>query len=129
MIVVDTSALLAIVGREEYRDACARALERAPKIAISAGTLVEVFVVSRFRNLGEQMIEFVEYLDFEVVPVTEATARIAGEAYRVWGKGMHAARLNFGDCFSYALAKERDWPLLFIGDDFSKTDIRSVLPR
>jgi ribonuclease VapC len=73
------------------------------------------------------MTTWVESFDFEVAPVTGATARLAGEAYGRWGKGIHPAGLNYGDCFSYALAKERDWPLLFIGDDFSRTDILSAL--
>ncbi|HZF96553.1 MAG TPA: type II toxin-antitoxin system VapC family toxin [Allosphingosinicella sp.] len=66
-------------------------------------------------------------LDPEVVPLTEERARAAAEAYRTWGEGFHPAKLNFGDSFAYALAKEHDCPLLFIGNDFSKTDVKIAL--
>lgn len=126
MIVADTSALLAVVAREAKELECARALA-TNDVVISAGTLVELFMVSRLRGVGDAMWRFVELYDFEIAPVTETSARLAGDAYERWGKGAHPAGLNFGDCFSYALAKERDCPLLFIGDDFSRTDLRSVL--
>lgn len=66
-------------------------------------------------------------LQIEVVPATEVTAQFCADAHQRWGKGIHRAGLNFGDCFAYALAKSRDCPLLFIGNDFSRTDIISVL--
>jgi ribonuclease VapC len=96
-------------------------------VAISAATLLELSVVANGRGVGDAMLRFLEAYDLEVVPVTESIAWIASEAYLRWGKRYHPAALNFGDCFSYALAKERDWPLLFIGNDFSLTDLRSVL--
>jgi ribonuclease VapC len=66
-------------------------------------------------------------LGFEVVPVTEASARRIAAAHAQWGTVVHPAGLNFGDCFAYELARERDCPLLFVGADFSKTDVQSAL--
>ncbi len=73
------------------------------------------------------MVRLIDDLDFEIVTVTAAAARRIGQAYARWGKGVHPAGLNFGDCFAYEIAKERSYPLLFVGEDFSKTDIKSVL--
>jgi len=127
VIVVDTSALLAIALNEEKSAACIQAIEAEPDILISAGTLAEVLVVSARRGFAEALNKLFNNFDFEIESVTVASARLVGEAYRQWGKGMHKASLNFGDCFAYALAKERSCPLLFVGADFSKTDIDSVL--
>lgn len=74
------------------------------------------------------MSELVTDLKLEVVDVTDERSRLVAEAYRRWGKGFHPAALNFGDCFAYALAAERGWPLLFVGNDFARTDIRSARP-
>ena len=73
------------------------------------------------------MTRLLEGLGLEIVTVTSATARRIAQAYAQWGKGVHAAGLNFGDCFAYAVAKEHSCPLLFLGDDFSKTDVERVL--
>ena len=73
------------------------------------------------------MTRLIEGAGFEIVSVTFASARRAGEAYKKWGKGRHPAALNFGDCFAYELAKERGCRLLYVGDDFSKTDIEGAL--
>ena len=127
MIVADTSAIIAVLAFEPHRTDCERALVDAEVVAMSAGTLVELTLVAHGRGFGDAMLRFFEAYDLEIAPVTEASAWIASEAYLQWGKGYHPAGLNYGDCFSYALAKERNWPLLFIGDDFSRTDIRSVL--
>lgn len=89
--------------------------------------MTEVFVTSEHKGVGPEMALLIEELGLSVVPVTEASARLALFAFRQYGKGRHPARLNFGDCFSYAAAKELGCPLLFIGDDFSQTDITSVL--
>jgi ribonuclease VapC len=72
------------------------------------------------------MRQLIDGLGFDVVPVTESAAHRISEAYARWGKGLHPAGLNFGDCFSYQLAMEHDCPLLFVGNDFSKTDVRRV---
>jgi len=127
MIAVDTSALMAIVADEAAADACSKALEAETEILMSAGTLAEALIVANRRNAGEVMTNLIDGFGFEIVPVTPASARRVAQAYEQWGKGVHPAGLNFGDCFAYALAKEHSCPLLFVGDDFSKTDIKSVL--
>jgi len=128
VIVVDTSALMAIALDEPNADACDDCLSRQEEILVSAGTLTEAFIVAARRNVTEALDILLQNLPYVVVPATEASARRAGEAYRLWGKGLHPAGLNFGDCFAYELAKERNFPLLYIGNDFSKTDITGALP-
>jgi ribonuclease VapC len=127
MIAVDTSALMAIVLNEPDADACIAALETENDLLISAGTVAEALIVSARRDLGEEMALLIEKLGFEIVSLTPAAARRVADAYERWGKGVHPAALNFGDCFAYEIAKEHACPLLYVGDDFSKTDIESVL--
>ncbi|MFC7706331.1 type II toxin-antitoxin system VapC family toxin [Plastorhodobacter daqingensis] len=127
MIVVDTSALMAIVLDEPQSEACMAAIEAADGLLISAGTVAETLIVAGRRNVGEEAAVLIDGLGFEVVSVTEASARRIAEAYARWGKGVHPAGLNYGDCFTYEVAAERGCPLLFVGDDFSQTDLRSVL--
>lgn len=127
MIVVDTSALIAIALREAKANACIKAIETEPDVLISAGTLAELLVVSARRGFSDDVNRLLDGFDFEIVPVTPASAKRIGEAYRRWGKGQHPAGLNFGDCFAYELAKAHSCAVLFIGDDFSKTDIISAL--
>ncbi len=127
MIVVDTSALMAIVLNEPEADACAAALETEDHILISAGTMAEALVVSARRNLGDEVASLIDGLGFEVVTVTPASARRIARAYEQWGKGINPAALNFGDCFAYEVAKEHECHLLYVGGDFAKTDVRSVL--
>jgi ribonuclease VapC len=127
MIVVDTSALIAIVMEEAEADACSSALEAESEVLISAGTVAESLIVARRKDAREKMNRLLDELGFEIVTVTPASARRVAQAYDQWGKGVHRAGLNFGDCFAYALAKERSCPLLFVGKDFSKTDIAGVL--
>jgi ribonuclease VapC len=123
VIAVDTSALMAIVLDEPDADACIAALEIEDVLLISAGTLAEALIVSNRRNVGEAMATLLDGLGFEVVPVTQTSARRVAEAYERWGKGAHPAGLNFGDCFAYAVAREHGCRLLYVGDDFSRTDI------
>jgi ribonuclease VapC len=98
---------------------------------MSAGTLIEVGTVVLHKRGERRLQELYDLLNFSeiaVIAVTEAHARLAIDAYRRFGKcTQHPAQLNFGDCFSYALAKTLDQPLLFKGNDFSQTDIRSAL--
>ncbi len=108
-------------------DACYAALTADTDVKISAGTLVEAYVASEYRGVGDIMVELIASLELDVIPVTAQTAELARIAFQRWGKGRHPATLNFGDCFSYALAKQLNCPLLFIGNDFSQTDIESVL--
>ena len=127
MIAVDTSALMAIVLDEPEADACIVALETEDALLISAGTVAEALIVSGARNVREEVASLIDGLGFEVVAVTSAAARRIAEAYERWGKGLHPAALNFGDCFAYEVAKEHSCRLLYVGDDFSKTDIVGAL--
>jgi ribonuclease VapC len=127
VIVVDTSALMAVVLNEPRANDCMAAMEQDPGLVISAGTLAETLIVATRRGVGPVMERLVQELTMETVPVTEAEAWRVSEAYAHWGRGVHRAALNFGDCFAYALAKERQCPLLFVGSDFARTDIRSAL--
>jgi ribonuclease VapC len=127
VIAIDTSAIMAVLLAEPRATACIRALEAEPELLMSAGTMTEIYVVAAGRKITGEAAELIRRMEIEVVPVTEATARQVGEAYARWGKGIHRASLNFGDCFAYVLAKERGCPLLYIGEDFSKTDVASAL--
>lgn len=127
MIVVDTSALMAIALDEPGSDACATILEAEEDCLISAGTLAEAMIVADRRNVLNALTAILDGLAIEVVPVTTATARDVASAYQRFGKGVHPAGLNFGDCFAYALARVRGCPLLFVGDDFRRTDVTSAI--
>jgi ribonuclease VapC len=127
VIAVDTSALMAIVLQEPMAESCKTALETEDEIIISAGTVAELLIVAVGRRISAEIAELLDRLDLSIVPVTSAVARRVGEAYQRWGRGMHAAALNFGDCFAYAVAKEHGCRLLYVGDDFAKTDVESVL--
>lgn len=123
MIVVDTSALIAVVLNEPEADRCATILEEADHSLICAVTVAETLIVAAARNAGGAVRHLMTGLHMDVVPVSQITAERAAQAYAVWGKGRHPAGLNFGDCFAYALAQERGYPLLFVGEDFARTDI------
>jgi ribonuclease VapC len=127
MIAVDTSALMAILLDEAEANACIAVLEAEDDILISAGTIAEALIVAARRNVREEMASLIDGLGFNAVAVTPAAARRIALAYAQWGKGVHAEGLNFGDCFAYEVAKEHDCPLLYVGDDFAKTDIRGLL--
>lgn len=127
VIVVDTSALMAIVLNESEADACISALSAEDELAISAGTAAEALIVSARRNVGLEMARLLDGLGFGIVSVTAASARRVAEAYGRWGKGVRPAGLNFGDCFAYEAAKMHGCPLLFVGKDFLQTDVGSVL--
>lgn len=128
MIVIESSALLEVVFNQPYSSLVAAKIETADKLVISAATLAEVLVVARRRGVGPEMEESVQELSMEVAPVDEAFARKVADAYDRWGKGVHPAGLNLADCFAYVLAMERDCPLLFVGDDFIKTDVKVAMP-
>ena len=127
MIVVDTSALMAILLNEADAAACMACLENEDRLLISTATVAEALIVASRRNVGPEMSRLVEELGFEQVAVSPVAAQQAAQAYDLWGKGRHPAALNFGDCFAYGLARSRDCPLLFVGGDFAQTDIRSAL--
>jgi ribonuclease VapC len=130
-MIVDTSAVVAILKNEPDTQTYAEAIERAKVVRISAASYLEAhIVVERFREpiLKARLEEILENPGLIVEPVTVEQARIARQAYRDYGRGSgHPANLNFGDCFSYALAREKREPILFKGDDFSQTDLRSAL--
>jgi len=125
-MVIDTSALLAILQDEPERRTFNEAIEAADARAMSIATFVEVSIVieSRYGAEGIRDLDlFVERAAIELADVTLAQGHAARRAFARYGKGRHAAGLNFGDCFAYALAIERSEPLLFKGDDFGKTDV------
>jgi ribonuclease VapC len=130
-VIVDTSALMAVVNTEPGFEQLSELLVAAPSVRLSAATLLESSIVTDGRRnpvLSARFDELLAELAVVVLPVTEAQARIARQAYRDYGRGSgHPAQLNFGDCFSYALAKDRGEALLYKGEDFVHTDIRSAL--
>ena len=128
MIVVDTSALIAILLDEDQAGACIDAIDQAPRVVMSAGTLAETLLVASRRGLRARMARMIEDLDLEIAPVTAAAAGRVADAYEIFGRGVHRAALNFGDCFAYEAAKSRGWPLLFVGNDFTYTDLAPALP-
>jgi ribonuclease VapC len=125
MIVVDTSALMAIVLREPQGGRCTARLSNE-QVVISAATLTEALVVARGRGLEADVLELLQTLDLTVVPLTDRRARAAATAYARFGKGVHPAKLNICDVFAYALAVEHACPLLYVGDDFARTDVASA---
>ena len=127
MIVIDTSALMAMVLAEPEADRCRKATNEGGELKISAGTIAETMILANSRNIRTQMDALLERLDIEIVPATYATADRMAIAYQQWGKGNHPAGLNFGDCFAYALARTKREPLLYKGDDFRHTDLRSAI--
>ncbi len=129
-MVLDTSAIIAILQNEPGSDRLVESMEKAGVLRISAASVVEAGIVmfSRFGDAGEiEVDQFIHRLGVSVIPVTELHAEQARTAYRRYGKGHHPARLNYGDCFSYAIAVSLQEPLLFTGEDFAKTDVRTVL--
>jgi ribonuclease VapC len=126
VIVLDGSALFAILLGEAEAAACAAVLTEADPVLLSAGSLAELLIAATGKDVLGEMQSLLDGLDPMIVPLTETRARAAAEAYRKWGKGFHPARLNLGASFAYALAKEHDCPLLFVGDDFAKTDVMAA---
>ena len=126
MIAVDTSALMAIVLGEPEGGGCIDVLEAETEVLISAGTVAEALIVAGRRNIGGEMSGLIAGLGFTVVPISAAVARRIALAYARWGRGVHPAGLNFGDCFAYALADEHACPLLYVGEDFARTDLAAA---
>jgi ribonuclease VapC len=128
-MVLDTSALIAILCDEPEAPAIESAIELDPVRLLSAASLVEASIVieARYGSAGGRELDLlINKARMEVVSVDAEQAELAREAYRRYGRGRHAAALNFGDCFAYALASFRGEPLLFKGEDFSKTDLPPV---
>ena len=130
-MIIDSSAMLAILFAEDDAPAYAAAIERAGGCRISAATWLESAI--RIDLTGSPLAslafdDFVREARLVIEPVDEPQVRLARAAYRAFGRGSgHPAGLNFGDCFSYALSKLRDEPLLFKGSDFPETDVRPAL--
>jgi ribonuclease VapC len=125
-MIVDTSAIIAIVFDEPDARIFAQAITRADVCRMSAATFVETAIVveSQTKDRGSRELDaFFRRAGIIIEPVTEEQAHIARQAFTDYGKGRHPAGLNYGDCFSYALAKASGEPLLFKGKDFSKTDL------
>jgi ribonuclease VapC len=126
-VILDTSALIAVLRGEPEWPEFLRIIDQAPVVRLSVATYLEtaiVFDATRDPVLSRKLDDLLTEAAVKFEPVTEAHARIARWAYRDYGKGSgHRARLNFGDCFAYALAKTSGEPLLFKGDDFQHTDV------
>jgi ribonuclease VapC len=130
-MVLDTSALLAILQDEPERRSFNEAIEAADSRSLSVASLVEVSIVIEARHGAEGVRHLDRFLDraaVRVVPVDLEQGRLARLAFSRFGKGRHAAALNFGDCFSYALAQALGEPLLCKGDDFHRTDVNVCRP-
>ena len=126
-MVIDTSAIVAILQNEPEQDAFIEAIESADIRLVSAASFLEASIVILTRYGMDGILDldlFMAKAGIEISSVDSDQANIARRAFRDFGRGRHPAELNFGDCFSYALAKSLDLPLLFKGNDFSKTDIR-----
>ena len=125
-MIIDTSALVAILDQEPEAERIARTLAATTERVLSAANLVEVGIVMQARR-GDDGARDVDLLlaklRVEIVPFTARQAEIARKAFRRYGRGRHDAKFNFGDCFAYALAKDASAPLLFKGDDFGQTDV------
>lgn len=129
-MVIDTSAIIAILTDEPERRIFNEAIESTDSCMMSAASFVEASIVIESSRGYDGLRDFDLFLasaGIEVVPVDVEQARAAREAFRRFGKGRHPAALNFGDCFSYALAKATSLPLLFKGNDFSGTDVQRAV--
>jgi len=128
VIVLDTSAIVAVLrGEPEAPELIAR-IDAASALYLSAASAFELHIVASRLGPGnaDDALEFLRRLNIEIVPFDEHQLSLARDAFDRYGKGRHAAKLNFGDCISYALAKAEGLPLLFKGDDFSKTDVEAA---
>ena len=125
-MIVDTSALVAVILGEPDAEAYLASMARADSLGLSAATLTEALIVveaRQGREAGSDLVALLAELEAEVVSLDEAQAELAASAWRRFGKGRHSAALNYGDTFSYALAAVRGEPLLFKGRDFAATDV------
>lgn len=131
-MIVDSSAVVAILLNEPAAAICLEALLASATIRLSAANFLEAAIIVDRLPTPRHRIAFNELLSglgIIVEPVTVQQARLARDAHQRFGRGSgHPAKLNFGDCFAYALAKDLDEPLLFVGNDFTHTDVRSALP-
>jgi ribonuclease VapC len=128
-VIVDTSAVIAMLLGEPEAAALAQAVNAASNPAISAVSWAEAAIVAENRSAAAAAAfgPLMDRLRLDIVPFTAVEARLALDAHRRFGKGRHPAGLNLGDCFAYALAVARDEPLLFKGDDFARTDVKAAI--
>ena len=129
-MIVDSSAVVAIMNREPDAERYEEAIAAAPEPRMSVANLLEASVVVESRGgaaAGHELDLLLKRFGIELAPVTVEQMEAARRAWRRFGKGNHPAALNFGDCFAYALAEVTGEPLLFKGDDFSLTDIEAAL--
>lgn len=112
--------------QEPEAQPCIDRLDSDEPLCMSAATVTEVMIVALRRGIVDEVEALIDELGIEIVALSPAQSRRAWQAYRQWGKGCHAAKLNFGDCFAYALAMERGVPLLYVGDDFAQTDVTAA---
>lgn len=125
-MVIDSSAIIAILSNESEAEHLAEAITNDPIRLMSAASLLEIAIVieARYGEAGgDKLDQLLQKAEIKIEPVTVEQVEVARRAYRSYGKGRHPAALNFGDCFSYALAKVLGEPLLFKGEDFRQTDI------
>ncbi|MCY3837608.1 MAG: type II toxin-antitoxin system VapC family toxin [Gammaproteobacteria bacterium] len=130
-MIVDSSALLAVLYRESDADLYQEAILTASPCRMSVANLLEVSIVVESRGgaeAGHELDAFLAHAEIEPAAVTAEHLEAARQAWRRFGKGRHPAALNFGDCFAYALARVAGEPLLFKGDDFAHTDIQAAMP-
>ncbi len=127
MIVIDTSALAAIILQEEEIEVFSVIIEHSRGALVSAGTAIELLTIATRNELNYDSVKsFLGESYFTIEPVDSEQVHIAGEAYRKYGRGDHPAELNLGDMFAYALSKQRNLPLLFKGESFLETDVTPV---
>ena len=127
-MIVDSSALVALLLRESGWERVAGALATPAHVAIGAPTLTETAIVLTAKGAPPTLLPAaLQRTGIEVVPFTERHALVAADAYSTYGRGRHAASLNFGDCMTYAVARLAQAPLLFVGNDFSQTDLEPAL--
>ena len=130
MIVIDTSVLIEIVIFGPRADECAIEIDRVSDIAMSAGTLSEALIVALGKGgapLRSKLEKLIASFEPMIVDVDASVARAVGDAYAMWGKGSDKNCLNWGDCYAYTTARTLYAPILFIGNDFGRTDVTSVL--
>jgi ribonuclease VapC len=129
-MIIDTSAIIAVLNDEPERRSFNEAIEKSDVCLLSTAGFVEASMVMENSRGYEGLRDFDLWMaaaGIELAPIDTDQAHIARQAFRQYGKGRHPAALNFGDCFSYALAKASGFPLLFKGEDFNKTDIQTAL--
>ena len=125
-MIIDTSALVSILDQEAEAERLVRAIAADSERMLSAANLVETGIVMQVRRGDEAARDLdllLAKLKIDIIPVSGKQANLARKSFQHYGRGRHPAKLNFGDCFAYALAKDSSAPLLFKGSDFSQTDI------